>query len=65
MQKRVNLNISDYKKYSQLYSSIEIEIKLDDNEHNENDKFINISDKEKEYYHIYIDNSNEEIKEII
>ena len=31
MQKRLNLSFSDYKKYSQLYSSIEIEIKLDDN----------------------------------
>ena len=62
MQKRSNLNISDYKEYSQLYSSIEIEIKLDDGEHNENDKFINIPNKEKEYYHVYFGNSNEEIK---
>ena len=59
LQKRLNININDYKKYSELYSSIEIELKLVDNKY---DKFINISDEEKEYYHIYFDNSNEEIK---
>ena len=26
IQKRINLNINDYKKYSEMYSSIEIEI---------------------------------------
>ena len=31
IQKRVNLSINDYIKYSQLYSSIEIELKLDKN----------------------------------
>ena len=61
LQKRLNLSINDYKEYSQLYSSIEIELKLDDNKHYQNYKFINISDEEKEYFHIYFDNSNEEI----
>ena len=51
LQKRLNININNYKKYSQLYSSIEIELKLSDNKYGE---FINISDEEKEYYHIYI-----------
>ena len=55
LQKRLNISIDDYKECSK----IEIELKLADNEY---DKFINISDKEKEYYHIYFDNSNEEIK---
>ena len=55
LQKRLNISINDYKECSK----IEIELKLADNEY---DKFINISDKEKEYYHIYFDNSNEEIK---
>ena len=59
LQKRLNININNYKEYSQLYSSIEIELKLVDHGY---DKFINISDKEKEYYHIYFDNSIEEIK---
>ena len=62
LQKRSNISINDYKEYSQLYSSIEIELKLDDNKHSGQNKFINISEEEKEYYHIYFDNSNEEIK---
>ena len=59
LQKRLNLNINDYKEYSKLYSSIEIELKLVDNKYGE---FINIPDDDNEYYHIYFDNSNEEIK---
>ena len=44
LQKRLNINIKNYKKYSQLFTPIEIEIKLgDDNDHIQNDKFINIS----------------------
>ena len=57
LQKRFNLSIKDYKDYSQTYSPIEIELKLNDKKY---DKFINISCKD--YYHIYFDNSNEEIK---
>ena len=59
LQKRLNININNYKEYSQLYSSIEIELKPVDNIYG---KFINISDEEKEYYHIYFDNSIKEIK---
>ena len=62
LQKRLNLNITDYEKFAQLFSSIEIKLKLDESEYDENNKFINISDKEKEYFHIYFDNSNEEIE---
>ena len=62
LQNRLNLSINDYKEYSQLYSSIEIELKLSDNEHDKNDKFINIPEEDKEYYHIYFDNSNKEVK---
>ena len=57
LQKRFNLSIKDYKDYSQTYSPIEIELKLNDKKYG---KFINISCKD--YYHIYFDNSNEEIK---
>ena len=59
LQKRLNLSINDYKEYSQLYSSIEIELKVNENIYG---KFINISDEEKKYYHIYFDNSIKEIK---
>ena len=58
LQKRLNLSIKDYKEYSQLYTPIEIELKMADNRYV---KFINIPPKEKEYYHIYFDNSTEEI----
>ena len=57
LQKRFNLNINNYKEYSQLYSSIEIELKLDKKF---SGKFINIPDSMKDYYHIYFDNSKEE-----
>ena len=62
LQRRLNININDYKEYCQLYSSIEVELKLDENKDNKNHRFINIPDKSKEYYHIYFDNSNEGIK---
>ena len=59
LQKRLNLSIDDYKEYSQLYTPIEIELKIVDNKYGD---FINISNEEKKYYHIYFDNSNKEIK---
>ena len=59
LQKRLNLTIKDYEKYSQLYSSIEIELKLVDNKYGD---FINIPKNEIQYYHIYFDNATEEIK---
>ena len=59
MQKRLNISINDYKEYSQSFSTIEIELKPPSNKFGD---FINIPDKDKEYYHIYFNNSNEEIK---
>ena len=59
LQKRLHLDMKNYKEYSQLFSSIEIKLILDDGKFG---KFINISEKEKEYYHIYFDGSNKEIK---
>ena len=58
-QKKLNLSINNYKEYSALYSSIEIEIKIANDEYG---KLINISDSEREYYHIYFDDKKEEIK---
>ena len=54
MEQRLNLTLDDYK----YYSSIEIELKFDDGKYG---KFINISDYEKGYFHIYFDNSKNEI----
>ena len=58
-RKRINININDYKEYSEKYSSIEIVIKLANNKYG---KFINISNEEENYYHIYFDNNKKEIK---
>ena len=55
LQKRLNININDYKECSE----VEIELKFADGKY---DQFINIPDEDKEYYHIYLGNSNEEIK---
>ena len=62
LQKRLNLSLNDYKEYSRLYTPIEIELKLDQNKKNERIEFINLPDEGAEYYHIYFDNSNEEIQ---
>ena len=55
LQNRLNIATEDYIEYFQ----IEIELKLVDNKYG---KFINISEKDEEYYHIYFNNSKEEIK---
>jgi len=57
---RINITIKDYKECSEIYSSIEMEIKPVENKY---DKFININNKEDEkYYHIFFNNDKEEIK---
>jgi len=58
---RININIKDYKEYSERYSSIEIEIKPVKDKYG---TFININfDEENEmYYHIYFDNNKQETK---
>ena len=61
LQKRLNLSINDYKKYTQLYSSIEIELEVVGNRYGEFIQAKNINDEVRKYYHIYFDNSNEEI----
>ena len=48
LQKRLSLGINNYKDFCQLYTPIEIEIKLDENKYGE---FIKINNKEKDYYH--------------
>ena len=57
IRKRINISISDYKEYSEKYSSIEIKIKPSNNKYG---KFIN--EKEEIYYHIYFNNNEKEIK---
>jgi len=58
LQKRLSININDYNEYFLYYTPIEIEMTIADNKYG---KFINISEEDKNYYHIYFDNSKEEI----
>ena len=70
----MNIDINDYKKYSEKYSSIKIEIKPMKDYYekieieiipikNKYGPFINIKEKDKKYYHIYFNNNKrEEIK---
>ena len=60
LQKRLKVDLTNYKNYSELYSSIEIEIKPVIKKYGQ---FINIEkDNKKKYYHIYFDNRKKEIK---
>ena len=63
LQTRVKISINDYIDYSQAYSPIEIELKLADKKVIYR-KFINISEENKKYYHIYFNNSNKETTKI-
>ena len=59
IKERINIGIKDYKEYSEIYSSIEIEIKLVNNKYG---KFINIDEENEKYFRIYFNNNKEEIK---
>ena len=59
IQNRLNLDIKDYKEYSEAFSSIEIEIIPTKDKYG---GFINIYENDKLYYHIYFNDNKEEIK---
>ena len=59
LRKRIKITINDYKEYSEIYSSIEIEIKLTKDIYG---AFININNGIEKYYHIYINYNKGEIK---
>ena len=59
IKERINISIKDYKEYSEIYSSIEIEIKPINNRYG---KFIDINEENEKYFHIYFDDNKEEIK---
>ena len=59
LQKRMNININNYKDYSEIFSSIELEIIPLQNKCG---KFLNINEEDKIYFHIYFNNNKEEIK---
>ena len=60
IQKRIGIDFNNYKDYSEIYSSIELEIIPMKNVY---DQFIYNKKDENEYYHIYFNNNKkEEIK---
>ena len=59
IKKRINININNYKEYCEKYSSIEIEIIPVKNKYS---RFINRQFEYWHYYHIYFNNTKEEIK---
>ena len=59
IQKRLNININNYKDFSEKFSSIELEIIPIQNEYGD---FINLEEEEKKYFHIYFNNNKEEIQ---
>ena len=58
-QKRMNININNYKEFSEKFSPIELEIISIQKEYGQ---FIKIKDEEKKYFHIYFNDNKEEIK---
>ena len=60
IQKRTNININDYKKFSETYSSIEIEIMM--NNIIDKEYFIRYKDENQKFFHIYFNDSREEEK---
>ena len=59
IKRRIKINNKDYKEYSELYSSIEIEIKPVKDKYYD---FININDENKMYFKIYLNDNKEDIK---
>ena len=63
IKNRINININDYKEYSEKCSSIEIEIVPDISKYKRFDhKFYFINANKEKYYHIYFNNNKKEVK---
>ena len=59
IQKRMNININNYKDFSEKFSSIELEIIPIQSKYG---PFIKIKEEDKKYFHIYFNDNKEEIK---
>ena len=59
IQKRLNININNYKDFSQKFSSIELEIIPIQNKYG---SFIKIEKEDKKYFHIYFNENKKETK---
>ena len=56
IQKRLNININNYKDFSEKFSSIELDIIPIQNKYG---PFIKIKEENKKYFHIYFNNNKE------
>ena len=61
IKRRININTNDYKEYSEIFSSIEIELKPINNKYIY-DNFINIEKEDEKYLHMYFNNKKEDTK---
>ena len=59
IKNRINININDYKEYSEKYSLIELEIRPVNNKYG---KFINPKKEDELYYFIYFNDYKEKVK---
>ena len=59
MQNRINLSIKAYKEYSEKFTQIELEIIPCNNKYG---RFINITENQKLFYHIFFNDNKEEIE---
>ena len=59
IQKKLNVNINNYKDFSEQFSSIELEIIPIENKYG---SFIKIKEEDRKYFHIYFNDNKEEIK---
>ena len=59
IQKRLNININNYKDFSEKFSSIELEIIPNKIEYS---SFIDIKEENKKYFHIYFNDNKKETK---
>ena len=59
LQKRLNININNYKNFSENFSSIELDIIPIQNEYG---PFIKIKEENRKYFHIYFNSNKGEIK---
>ena len=62
IQKRMNININNYKDFFEKFSSIELEIIPIQNKYG---PYIKIKEEDKKYFHIYFNDNKEEIKKNI
>ena len=63
IQNKLDINLNNYKDFSEKFSSIELELTIIKNDYN---KFINIlRDEDKVYYHIYFNDNKKEIKKYV